>query len=70
MTEFFVTRLKGAEHRDWMMSQSSLRHAIITGELSMPSLVEVLRNIVGVWHLIVVYLMETGRKTDGDSLLV
>ena len=57
MTEFIVTRLKGAEHCDWMMSRSSLRRAIITGELSMPS-------------LIVVYLKETGRKTNGDSLLV
>ena len=70
MTEFVVTRLKGAEHRDWMMSRSSLRHAIITGELSMPSLVEVVKNFVGVWPLIVVYLKETGRKTDGDILVV
>ena len=70
MTEFIVTRLKGAEHRDWMMYRSSLRRAIITGELSMPSLVEVVSNIVGVWPLIVVYLKETGRKTDGDSLVV
>ena len=69
-TEFIVTRLKGAERRDWMMSRSSLRRAIITGELSMPSLVEVVSNIVGVWPLIVVYLKETGRKTDGDSLVV
>ena len=29
MTEFIVTRLKGAEHRDWMMSRSSLRRAIV-----------------------------------------
>ena len=70
MTEFIVTRLKGAEHRDWMMSRYSLRRAIITGELSMPSLVKVVSNIVGVWPLIVVYLKETGRKTDGDSLVV
>ena len=70
MTEFIVTRLKGAEHRDWMMSRSSVRHAIITGELSMTSLVEVDNNIVGVWPLIVVYLKETGRKTDGDTLVV
>ena len=70
MTEFIVTRLKGAEHRDWMMSRTSLRRAIITGELSMPSLVEVVSNIVGVWPLIVVYLKETGRKTDGDSIVV
>ena len=70
MTEFIVTRLKGAEHRDWMMSRTNLGHAIFTGELSMPSLVEVVSNIVGVWPLIVVYLKETGRKTDGDSLVV
>ena len=54
MTEFIVTRLKGAEHRDWMMSLSSLRRAIITGELSMPSFVEVVSNIVGVRPLIAV----------------
>ena len=47
MTEFIVTHLKGAEHRHWMMSRSSLRRAIITGELSMLSLVEVVSNIVG-----------------------
>ena len=70
MTEFIVTRLKGAEHRDWMMTRSSLRHAIITGELWMPSLVEVVSNIVGVWSVIVVYLKVTGRKTDSDSLVV
>ena len=70
LTEFIVTRLKGAEHHDWVMSRSSLRHAIISGELSMPSLVEVVSNIVGVWLLIVVYLKETGRKTNADSLMV
>ena len=70
MTEFIITRLKGAEHRDWMMSRSSLRRAIITGELSMPCPVEVVSNVVGVWPLIVVYLKETGRKRDGDSLVV
>ena len=70
MTDFNVTRLKGAEHRDWMMSRSNLRRAIITGELSMPSLVEVVSNIVGLWPPIVVYLKGTGRKTDGDSLVV
>ena len=69
-TEFIVTRLKGAEHRDCLMSRSRLRRAIITGELSMPSLVEVVSNIVGVWPLSVVYLKETGRKTAGDSLVV
>ena len=52
MTEFIVTPLKVAEHRDWMMSLSTLRRAIITGELSMPSVDEVVSNIVGVWPLI------------------
>ena len=56
MTEFIVTRLKGAEHRDWRMSRSGLRRAIITGELSILSLHGVVSNIVGVWPLIVVYL--------------
>ena len=70
MSEFIVTRLKSAEHRDWMMSRTSLRRAIIIGELSMPSLVEVVSNIVGVWPLIVVYLKESGRKTGGDNLVV
>ena len=70
LTEFIVTRLKEAEHRDWMMSRSSLRRAIITGELSRPSLVQVVSNIAGDWPLVVVYLEETGRKTDGDSLVV
>ena len=70
MTEDIVTRLKGAEHRDWMMSLSGLLRAITTVELSMPSLLEVVSNIIGVWPLIVVYLRETGRETDGDSLVV
>ena len=70
MTEFIVTRLKGAEHRDWMILRSSRRRAIITGDLWMPSLVEVVSNIVGVWPLFVVYPKKTGRKTDSDSLVV
>ena len=49
MTESIVARLKGAEHRDWMMSLPGLLRAIITGELSMPSLLEVVGNIVGVF---------------------
>ena len=54
MTEVIVTPLKGLEHCDWMSSISGLRRAIITGELSMPSLLEVVSNIVGVWPLIVI----------------
>ena len=70
LTDFSVTRLRGAEHRDWIRSRSSLRHAIINGELSMPSPVDVVNKIKGVWLLIVVDLKETGRKTDGDNLVV
>ena len=70
MTEFIVTRLKGAEHRDWMQSRQSLRRAIETGDLSLPGLVDVVSNIIGVWPLIVSYLKGTGKKDSGDSLVV
>ena len=70
MTEFIVTRLKGAEHRDWMQSRQSLRMAIETGNLSLPGLPDVVSNIIGVWPLIVSYLKKTGRKDNGDSLVV
>ena len=70
MTEFIVTRLKGAEHRDWMQSRQSLRMAIETGDLSLPGLLDVVSSIIGVWPLIVSYLKETGKKDSGDSLVV
>ena len=70
MTEFIVTRLKGAEHRDWMQSRQSLRRAIETGDLSLPGLVDVVSNIIGIWPLIVSYLKETGKKDSNDSLVV
>ena len=70
MTEFIVTRLKGAEHRDWMQSRQFLRRATETGDLSLPGLVDVVSNIIGVWPLIVSYLKETGKKDSGDSLEV
>ena len=69
-TEFIIVRLNGANHKDWMASRHALRRAVVSGDLSMPSLVEVVGNIVGVWPLIVSYLKETGRKTNGDSLVV
>ena len=62
--------IEGAEHCEWMMSRSGLRRSIITGELLMPSLLEVVSNFVGVWLFIVLYLKETGRRTDDDSLVV
>ena len=70
MTEFIVTRLKGAEHRDWMQSRLSLRWAIETGDLSLPGLVDVVSNIIGIWPLIVSYRKKTGKRDSGDSLVV
>ena len=70
LTEFVVNRLKRAENRDWMASRPALRKAIVTNDLSMPGFVDVVANIVGVWPLIVSYLKETGRKDEGDSLVV
>ena len=68
--EFVINRLKGAETRDWMASRPALRKAIIMNDLSMPGLVDVVANIVGVWRLVVLYVKKTGRKDDGDSLVV
>ena len=70
MTEFIEDWLKGAETRDWMSSRPVLKKAILTKDLSMPHLVEVVANIIGVWPWIVSYLKETRRKDDGDSLMV
>ena len=70
MTEFIVNRLKGAESLEWMASRPELKKAIISSSLVMPELVDVMANIVGVWPLIVSYLKETGRKDDGDCLVV
>ena len=70
MTEFVINRLKGAETRDWMASCLALQKAIVTNDLSMPGLIDVVANIVGVGPLIVSYLKETGGKDDGDSLVV
>ena len=42
MTEFINVRLKGAEHKDWMASQHALRRAILSGDLSILSLAEIL----------------------------
>ena len=70
MTEFSVVRLKGAEHEDWVASRHALRRAVVSVDLSMPTLVEVVGHIVGIWPLIVSFLKETECMTDGDSLAV
>ena len=53
-----------------MASRHVLRRAINIADLSMPSLVEVARKVVGVERLIVTHLRETGCMTDGDSIEV
>ena len=70
MTEFIVNRHKGAETRDWTSSGRALKKAILTNDLGMPHLVDVVASIIGVWPLIVSYLKATGRKGEGDSLVV
>ena len=70
MTVIIITRLRGAELRDWMKSHTGLRRAIIGGEPSIPSLIEFVKIIVSVRPLIVVYLKKTGKSTNGDILVV
>ena len=70
MREFFVTRLKGAQHRDWMQLRHSLRMAVETGNLSLPGLLDVVGNIIREWPLVVSCLKETGKRDCGDSLVV
>ena len=70
MTEFIVNLLKGAETRDWTSSRPILKKAILTNDLSMPHLVDVVANIIGVWPLIVSCLKKTGRRDDRDGLVV
>ena len=53
-----------------MAFRPALRKAIITNDLSMPDLVDVVANIVLLRPLIVSYLKETGRKDEGDSLVL
>ena len=70
MTEFIVNRLKGAETHNWMSSRPASKKAILTNDLSMPHPEDVVANITGVWPLTVSYFKETGRKGDGDSLVL
>ena len=70
LTEFIINRLKVSETRGWMSSRSNLKKVNLTNGLGMPHLLDVVANIIGVWPLIVSYLKETGRKDDGDSLVV
>ena len=62
----FLAHLKGDEDKDWMMTRSALRNALIARDLSMPGLLEEVANIVGIWPLIVCYLKERKRKDVGE----
>ena len=70
MTEFIVNRPMNVEIRDWMSSCPAQKEAILTNNLSMPHLVDVLTKITGVSPLFVFYLNETGRKDDGNRLVM
>ena len=70
MTKFIINLLKGAETRDWMSSRPALKKAILTNDLSMPHLVDVVADIIIVWPLIVSFLKEMCRQDDGDSLVL
>ena len=48
MTEFIINRLKVAEIRDWLSSRPALKKTFVTNDLSMPHLVDVVANIIGV----------------------
>ena len=52
-----------------MKSRQLLRMAIETSDLSLPGLLDVVSNIIGVRPLIVSYLKETGKNDSGDSLV-
>ena len=64
MTEFVVNWLKGAGTRDWISYRPALKKAILTKDLGMPHLVDVVVNIIGVWPSIVSYLKETRDRTQ------
>ena len=68
MREFVVNRLKSAEAWDWMGSCPALRKSVFTNDLSMPGLLDLVANIVGVCPLVLSYLKETGHKDDADSV--
>ena len=70
MIEIIINHLKGTETRDRMSSRPALKRAILTNDLSMPHLGDVVANNIGVWPMIVSYLKEKRRKDDGDSLVV
>ena len=53
-----------------MMSRIALRKIVITGDQSVPQVLEVMANIIGLWPMIVFCLKETGKKDDADSFVV
>ena len=53
MIENVINHLKRAETQDWMVCRPVLRKTNITNDPSLPGLVDVVANFVGVWPLVV-----------------
>ena len=70
LTECNVNRLKEAVVCDWMASCPTLKKSIITSNLAMPQVIELVTDFERGMPLIVLYLKEKGLKDDGDSLVV
>ena len=69
MTEIVINCIKSAETWDWMVARSSPWKSIITSELVMPHLVDVVPSFIGVWPFVVSYLKKLA-KNDRNSLVV
>ena len=69
MRNLVVKRLKRAKIRVRVASRPTLGKAIISNDIPMPSLVDVVAK-EWEWPLVISYLKETGRINDGGSLLV
>ena len=70
LTEILAKCLKGADNRVLRMSRTALSRAVITGDLSMTGVFDVVASSVGVWPLIVSYSKKTRKKDDVESLVI
>ena len=70
ITDINKTRLKGAEHRDWIHSRQPLRRATKMGNFPLPGLIDVVSNMIGMWLLNVFNWKEPGKKDCDVSFVV
>ena len=61
-----MNRLERSEDCDWMVTCLALKKDILTSNLAVPELVEVVPIVVRAWPLIETYLIETGRRGNCD----